>query len=148
MNVFLEMMLRSSLVMAVGLAGLWLLRRQPAAFRHWVLAAALVLAAAQPLLNSIAPALRMPATVTSVEIEGPVFDANFHADELVVVTAPRVAAIDWRRMLMIGWLAGTGISLSVMLLGAIWLSWLRAQLVQPAVLDRVRAAAPRERARV
>ena len=52
-----DMVLRSSVVMMVGLAAMWVLRRQPAALRHWLLAAALVLAAAQPMIKSLAPAL-------------------------------------------------------------------------------------------
>ena len=100
MTVFFDMMLRSSLVIALALAGLWLLRRQPAASRHWLLAAALSLAAAQPLIKWAAPAWRMPVAVATVEIDGPVFDANFQADQLVVVTGTRSAAIDWRRIVM------------------------------------------------
>jgi len=129
MNFLIEMMLRSSLVMTVGLAGLWLLRRQPAAFRHWMLAAALALAAAQPILNSIAPAWRVPAPVTPIEIEGPVFEASIQPEQLIVVAAPRVAAIDWRRVLMMIWLVGAAITLLIMVLGAAWLSWLGSRAV-------------------
>ena len=124
MNFFFDMMLRSSLVMTVAFAGLWMLRRQPAAFRHWLLAAALALAAAQPLIKWAAPAWRMPAVVAAVEIDGPIFDANFQTDQLVVVTSTKSAVIDWRRALTILWLAGSGISLSIMAMGAAWLWWL------------------------
>ena len=121
MNFFFDMMLRSSLVMALAFAGLWLLRRQPAASRHWLLAAALSLAAAQPLIKWAAPAWRMPVAVATVEIDGPVFDASFQTDQLVVVTGTRSAAIDWPRIVMIIWLAGGSISLLLLLTGAAWL---------------------------
>ena len=121
MNFFFDMMLRSSLVVTLALAALWLLRRQPAAFRHWLLAAALVLAAAQPFIKWAAPAWRVPAALTAIEIDGPVFDASFQTDQLVVVTSTRSAVIDWRRILMITWVAGSGISLVIMLTGAAWL---------------------------
>ena len=124
MNFFFDMMLRSSLVMTLAFAGLWLLRRQPAAFRHWLLAAALALSAAQPIIKWAAPAWRMPAAVTAVEIDGPVFDASFQTDQLVVTTSERPAVIDWRRVMMIVWLAGCSISFLIMLIGTAWLSWL------------------------
>ena len=129
MNLLFEMMLRSSLVMAAGLGGLWLLRHQPAAFRHWVLAAAFVLAAAQPLLNSVTPAWRVPAAVMEVELDGQIFDANFQLDQLTVTAAPRRTAFDWRGRVINAWLAGAGVSLLIMLVGAAWLSWLGARAV-------------------
>ena len=129
MNFYLDMMLRSSLVVAVGLAGVWLLRRQPAAFRHWLLAAALALAAAQPVINAIAPAWQMPASVTAVEIDGPIFDSTVQTDQLVLTTAPRAVNIDWRRVLIVLWSAGAAINLLIMLLGAAWLSWLGSRAV-------------------
>jgi len=43
MSVALEMVLRSSLVLAVGLSALTLIKNQPAALRHWVLLATLTL---------------------------------------------------------------------------------------------------------
>ena len=36
MNLVLDAVIRSSIVLAIGLAAVWLLRRQPAALRHWV----------------------------------------------------------------------------------------------------------------
>ncbi len=61
MSPVVDTVIRSSIVLAVGLAALWLLRKQPAALRHWVLAAALAIAATQPVMNQIIPALPMPS---------------------------------------------------------------------------------------
>ncbi|MNC89280.1 hypothetical protein D3C83_51890 [compost metagenome] len=38
-----------------------MLRKQPASLRHWVLAAALALAAAQPVIGRVVPSLQMPS---------------------------------------------------------------------------------------
>ena len=67
MSPVVDTIVRSSILLAVGLAALWLLRKQPAALRHWVLAAALAIAAAQPVMNQIIPALPMPAITWAAE---------------------------------------------------------------------------------
>ena len=59
MSFVLESVLRSSLLLAIGLAGVALLRHKPAALRHWVLMATLVLAAAQPAMNRIVPSWKI-----------------------------------------------------------------------------------------
>jgi hypothetical protein len=55
MSLAVDTIIRSSILLAVGLAALWLLRKQPAALRHWVLAAALAIAATQPVMKQIVP---------------------------------------------------------------------------------------------
>ena len=57
----IESITRSSLVLAFGLAVLALLRHQPAAFRHSILAGAIGLAALQPIANRIMPSWTVPA---------------------------------------------------------------------------------------
>jgi TonB family protein len=124
-----DMILRSSLVVTLGLAALWMLRRQPAALRHSLLAATLVLAVAQPGINSIAPSLQIPAMpITSVEIDGAVFDVS-QLDQFSVVTTQVASTIDWRRLLIMFWLAGTAVSLLMMAAGAVWLSWLGSRAI-------------------
>src|SRR5688572_15073947 len=70
---------RSSLVLMIGLVVLAGLRRQPAAFRHAILAAALMLAAVQPAANLIMPSWSMPTLWHSA------------ASEIVPEAAPAVA---------------------------------------------------------
>lgn len=48
--------MKVSLILLCALAGEALLRKRSAALRHWVLAAAIVCAAATPVLELIAPA--------------------------------------------------------------------------------------------
>jgi len=115
MSFVLEMGLRSSLVLAAGLAVLWALRNQPAALRHWVLAATLSLSAVQPAMNQVIPAWKVarynwpPSVVENVaavrtDVE---FDLPAGHDGLVYGRVSSVAdrsdrqsrgAADWRRL--------------------------------------------------
>ena len=67
MSLLIDAIVRSSLVLVVGLAAVWVLRKQPAALRHWILAAALGLAAAQPVISRVIPGLPLPAINWSEE---------------------------------------------------------------------------------
>ena len=55
-----ELLARSSVVIGVGLLVLWCMRRQPAAFRHWILALAIMLAALQPAIQFVIPDWAIP----------------------------------------------------------------------------------------
>src|SRR5687768_17501219 len=116
---------RSSIVLAIGLLLLAGLRRQPAAFRHAILAAALMLAAAQPGANLIMPSWAMPRiwnraasevipqaavaveTTTDFEVIGAVPDTTSSLQPSVIV--------------MWIWLAGVTISLAGMAGAVSWL---------------------------
>ena len=125
MTFIFEMIVRSSLVVACGLCALWLLRRQPAALRHWIVAGTLALAAAQPALHSAMPSWQMPAMPASPqEVDGPVFTVGTEVDQLVVAASPDVASVDWLNVMMIVWLIGASVGLGVMTLGIGWLVWL------------------------
>jgi TonB family protein len=131
MSAMLDAVIRSSLVLSVGLAALWLLGRQPAALRHWILAAVLALAAAQPVMSRVIPALPMPAlnwshaqSVATPSIET---DISVEVAQPAPASAPTSSPTNWPRLVVILWLTGAGISLAILLSGAIWLSWLGAQ---------------------
>jgi TonB family protein len=121
----IEMTLRSSLVLAVGLVAVLAMRRHPAALRHWILAAALAFAAAQPLVNRVVPQWRIPALTwtrmttestaagrveTSVEFEAPV----------EVVIRP-VEGLSWAQVAFGVWLSGVIVSLLVLGTGTAWM---------------------------
>ena len=53
-------MIKMSLIVLLGLGATFLLRRRSAALRHWVLAAAIVCAAATPLLERVMPIWHLP----------------------------------------------------------------------------------------
>ena len=130
MSFVLESVLRSSLVLAIGLAALALLRHKPAALRHWVLMATLVLAAAQPAMNRIVPAWRivgaglagshvekLPEVRTDVAFELPAAASG----------ASPAASADWIAIAYRAWVAGVMISLATLLIGAAWLTWLTSR---------------------
>lgn len=130
MSFVFETVLRSSLVLAIGLAALSLIRKQPAALRHWLLRATLVLAAAQPAMNRIIPAWNiaspggheaavenLPAAQTEVAFDLPPLNS--------VTTSP--ARSDWMAIAYQVWLAGVIASLAVLLIGAMWLTWLTSR---------------------
>ena len=159
MTLVLDAVIRSSILLTIGLVALWLLRKQPAALRHWVLAAALGLAVAQPVITQIIPALQMPAISWVAEERAiePTVETRFavHADAPTV--APVTAKTDWPRLAFLVWAAGAAISLAILLFGALWLTWLGSQAIPAdhrwqaaeALLERQAAAvaeeAPRER---
>jgi TonB family protein len=131
MSLLIDVIIRSSLVLVVGLAAAWVLRKQPAALRHWILAAALALATVQPVISRIIPALPMPSlTWSGAE---PVPQPSVETDISVEVAAAAPASgvtsspIDWPRFMLMLWAIGAGISLAILLSGAIWLSWLGAK---------------------
>lgn len=62
MNLLLELAIKISLVVALGLLSAWLLHRRSAALRHWLLAASMAAALATPLLMQFAPAWRVPVS--------------------------------------------------------------------------------------
>jgi beta-lactamase regulating signal transducer with metallopeptidase domain len=90
-------LLRVSVVLAVGLAMLPLLRRQSAALRGWILTSALACAAILPLLQLIAPTWGTP------------FDA----------TAALSTESGWSRQLLLLWATGAAIHLLVLIAGMV-----------------------------
>jgi len=130
MNLVLDAVIRSSMVLATGLVAAWLLRKQPAALRHWLLAAALGLAAAQPVISQIIPALEVPAIDWATEDTGA--EATVETSLVVEPIAPQVPApsaapTNWPRVLFLVWVSGAAVSLVILLFGALWLSWLGAR---------------------
>jgi beta-lactamase regulating signal transducer with metallopeptidase domain len=128
MSLVIEMVLRSSLVLAVGLAALSVIKKQPAALRHWMLAATLALAAGQPLMNQIIPAwnIASPSAGTVEKVPAVQVGVTFELPGLNSATTTR-QRVDWIAIAYRMWLAGALISLAVLFVGAIWLTWLTSQ---------------------
>jgi TonB family protein len=128
MNPFLDAAVRSSVVLMIGLAAVWMLRKQPASLRHWVLAGALALAAAQPVISRVIPSMQMPALhwTTQKSISEPAVETAFSVGPLVGGVQPAAPAegMDWRKVAFIVWAAGALGSLAILLSGALWLAWL------------------------
>ena len=131
---------RSSIVLLAGLAAIIVLRKQPAALRHWIIAAALMFAVAQPAITLIVPALPVPAVSWNVADRAEPATATVESDYTVPVDAPQTSvapAIDWAAIIMRAWIAGVAISVCSLLAGIGWLSWLgsRARAAGPEWLD-------------
>ena len=126
--------MKVSLIVLFGLLATTLLRKQSAAVRHWVLAAALVCAAATPALRLVVPAWQTSAawlTTSRLQlIDRPmaVFDVAA-LSEGARAAAPAVGynAAAIARWLRLVWIAGASVSLFVLLAGLGWLSWLASR---------------------
>jgi TonB family protein len=125
-SLVLDTIIRSSILLAVGLSALWLLRKQPAALRHWTLAAALAIAATQPVMRQLIPPLPMPSIIsasTSIAPQ-PAVETSVAFQLADPGSVTTVVAPDWSRIAFIVWAAGAAISLAILLFGALWLTWL------------------------
>ncbi len=150
MSVLVDAIIRSSLILMTGLAAAWLLRKQPAALRHWIIAATLALAVAQPVISRVLPALPVPTVNWSVRqpVPEPTVETTFAIEPGTPESTPSATpgSSNWPRVLMLVWFAGVTISLSSLIGGAIWLMWLGARASEAG--DRWHAAADGLRARM
>ena len=126
MITLLEVVLRSSLLLLIGLALMPLLRRRSAALRHWVLFASVMSAGAVPLVSWVVPrweALDVVALVPAAVVERaaplaaivtatPLVPDGAPAAHLDLATAPA-----WTELLLRVWLVGAALSLTLLLLG-------------------------------
>ena len=127
MSPFPDAVIRSSIVLTIGLAAVWMLRKQPASLRHWALAAAIALAVTQPVITLIVPTLQIPAIRWTSEetVAEPVVETDFAVGPVVPrASTPAVPRTDWARIAFFTWAAGATTSLATLLFGALWLSWL------------------------
>jgi beta-lactamase regulating signal transducer with metallopeptidase domain len=125
MNLLVDSTVRMSAIVLAGFAAAWLLRRQSAALRHFVLVTALVCAAATPPLVIVAPSWRLPIEVghsMAREQQDVETTVAFEAPSRSVIQPAKSApssdaqAIEW--LLAILWIGGTVASIGVLLLGA------------------------------
>ena len=138
--------MKISLIVLGALGVLFFLRHRSAALRHWWLAAAVACAAVVPVLEAALPAWRLPIAAPSA------FEYYSGNEEVAAPAgprAPRSSALgrgavlpnpppaisgdkwDLGSALNAAWIAGAAVSLSILLIGILRLSWLtaRARLV-------------------
>ena len=142
----LEFAIRSSVVLSVALAAAWVLRRQPAALRHSLLAVAIALAATLPLMNRVVPVITLPGvewTGVNTPAVSNAVTTHAPADSTARAIAGR-NAMQWLALLYNVWIGGVLFSLAILLSGVAWLVWLgsRATDAGPAwqrIADDLRA---------
>jgi TonB family protein len=137
----IELLARSSVVIGVGLLALWCTRRQPAAFRHWILALAIMLAALQPAIRFaipgwVIPELALPReamtnAVGADRIDQVTSEIRFEPMTSAAATGNGVEQI--ATIVMQVWIAGAVLGLGVLLLGIGWLQWQTARSVDAGV---------------
>ena len=129
-------MIKVSLIVLLGLATMSLLRKRSAALRHWVLAAAIVCAAATPLLERVVPVWHLPvsASLFGRRVEPLALFIPIHEREMTNPTGDAgqtrfvpVQPATTLRMLGPIWLAGFAASLSFLLVGFARLAWLASR---------------------
>jgi beta-lactamase regulating signal transducer with metallopeptidase domain len=125
----LDTVLRSSLVLTIGFAIAVGLTRQPAALRHWILAASIVLAAGQPAITRLLPSWTIaPSLMSSLEEVVPASpQVNTTTSFELLSEEPRSVGPDRRGVANIAiaiWIAGVVVSLATLMFGVAWLLWL------------------------
>ena len=128
MSELLEFVVRPSLVLAAGLAAAWSFRKQPAALRHWLLAAAVGLAVVQPVMTRALPSLSVPVIDWRIQEVVPVpadveTSVTFASPEAAVLPSGP-ASSQWMQLLSWVWIAGALVSAGVLAAGALWMTWL------------------------
>jgi len=127
----LDTIIKTALIVLLALAATAVLRRQSAALRHWMLAAAIVCAAATPLFTIVVPSWDFP------RVEPPSGGLTLAADpdrgsdasRTAVATRGRDAAGTRKltQRLVAVWIAGSTIGLSMLLIGLARLAWIASK---------------------
>jgi len=136
MTFALDTVLRSSLVLAMGFAIAIGLRRQPASLRHWILAASILAAAAQPAMTRLLPSWTIaPVWLHVVEDAAPAASPVSTTTTFEIVNdqrrpTPAVPRSITELVLAI-WIGGVALSLAPLMFGIGWLVWL-GRLSTPA----------------
>ncbi len=129
--------MKMSLIVFGALGLTFLLRRRSAALRHWVLAAGVVCAAALPFLAAVVPAWSLPFATPAAfvtydggdEVSGtaPAIPRGEAGTSAAAVTLPSPKAFprgfDPASNLQTAWLAGILLSLSILVVGMLRLTW-------------------------
>jgi beta-lactamase regulating signal transducer with metallopeptidase domain len=132
--------MKMSVIVLGGLAFSYLLRHRSAALRHWVLAVALACAATVPLLQLVVPVWRLPIgapapfesytesssqSTPASSAAGPTTVRSDAGRRASPSSSPAVP-LNWDRVLTSIWLAGSVVSLLILLVGMLRLTWLAA----------------------
>ena len=132
-------MIKVSLIVTCGLVAAMVLRRQSAALRHWILAAAVLCAAAAPILERVVPSWQIdapPEALAEVQQALALFSDSAGSPRPMLTPQPdaRIAA-GWRRFdigAALGpiWIVGATAGLFVLFVGLGRLRWLASHAAE------------------
>jgi TonB family protein len=130
----MELAVKTSLILALGMLAALTLHRRSAAVRHWILASALFCAAAAPLVGHVTPSWSLPTPATPVAASGEAVDVSFSPVAVSGAALPSVPAAPRSSMIrdLIAaaairvWLIGIAVNLSLLLIGLFRLNRLRS----------------------
>jgi beta-lactamase regulating signal transducer with metallopeptidase domain len=127
MALLLDTTIKVSIIVVLALAATALLRKHPAALRHWVLAAAIVCAAATPLFTVVVPAWNFPRVEPSSGGLTVAYDS--HAGDAYVASGSSRTTGNRNlvRALLNVWIGGAAIGLGILLVGLARLAWLASK---------------------
>lgn len=126
MNPLLEASIKITTVIGLGLVASMLLRRRPAALRHWVLATAVAAALATPALMGLGPSWTLPVAARAEgqapePLVTPARDARVSVtmgvDSAQEMTASSAPSADPATILLTIWIAGVALNLLGLLVG-------------------------------
>jgi TonB family protein len=140
--------IKISLIVVAALAATSLLRKRSAAVRHFVLAAALVCAAATPFVRVVAPAWQSASRLQVIDRPLAVFDDPGPATPSSVAHQPAANANNTAavmRAIAIIWIAGVVLAVAVLVIGLLRLQWIASHA--RAISDGPWADAARDIAR-
>jgi len=141
--------IKISLIVIGAMAAMSLLRRQSAAVRHFVLAAALACAAATPLARVVAPAWQSTSRLQVIDRPLAVLDDSALTTPSNIAHQPAAGSIDpaaVMRVVGILWIIGVALATAVLIVGLLRLQWI-ASHARP-VIDGPWADAARDIARL
>jgi TonB family protein len=124
--------MKVSLIIGAALAAAFMLRHQSAALRHWLLVAAIGLAAAMPLLELTLPSWNVSFASEALADRRAPLQRSVSTDEQVSLAAGQQAPSPPRgkrsgALLRAVWLTGTILSLAVLVAGLGRLAWLASR---------------------
>jgi TonB family protein len=126
MNWALDAILKTSLLWTLALLLQFILKRKSAAFRHLLLAVAVLLGATVPFLGFTLPTLRwLPSTPIPAVATTP-SDPVLAPAVVQSATPPARPEFDWPALMLVVWTAGVLANLCVLLLGGIRLARIAA----------------------
>jgi len=117
--------------LTAGLIASVMLRRQPAALRHWLLASTLALACAQPLITRVIPQWQVVAVsrLWSPPAAGPtdLVETAVTFDIPTGLAVETSSKFNWVPYVFAAWLIGALSSFALLLAGALWLMRLESR---------------------